>query len=50
MKYTVAATLVFLWLAAIVNFPTMPGIFHLLPAVAAGLVVVRVIQGRRAVI
>lgn len=50
MKLTLAGVLVFVWLAGVVNFPSIAGILYVLPAAAAGLVVMHMIQRRRAAI
>ncbi len=50
MNLTIAAVLVFVWLAGIVNFPSIAGALYVLPAVAVGFVAMHVIQRRRATI
>lgn len=48
MLYTVALVLIVLWLLGIVTSYTMGGIIHILLVVAIIVVLVRVINGRRA--
>jgi len=48
MLYTLAVLLVILWLLGFVSSYTMGGFIHILLVAAVVLVVVRVIQGRRA--
>ena len=48
MLYTLAVLFVILWLLGFVSSYTMGGFIHILLVAAVVLVVVRVIQGRRA--
>ena len=48
MLWTIAVILVILWLLGLVTSYTMGGFIHLLLVVAIIVVLVRVIQGRRA--
>ena len=48
MLETIAVILVILWLAGLVSSYTMGGLVHILLVVAIVVVVLRVIQGRRA--
>jgi Family of unknown function (DUF5670) len=47
MLWTIAMILIVLWLFGLVTSYTMGGFIHVLVAVAAIVVLVRVIQGRR---
>lgn len=47
MLETIAIVLVLLWLVGLVSSYTMGGLIHILLVVAAVVVLVRVIQGRR---
>jgi hypothetical protein len=49
MLYTIAVVLIALWLLGMVSSYTMGGFIHLLLVVAVIMVLVNVIQGRRAV-
>ena len=49
MLETIAIILVILWLAGLVSSYTMGGLVHILLVVALVVVVIRVLQGRRAV-
>jgi hypothetical protein len=49
MLYTLAVILVILWVLGLVSSYTMGGFVHLLLVIAIVVVLVRVIQGRRAV-
>jgi hypothetical protein len=49
MLYTIAVILVILWVLGLVSSYTMGGFVHLLLVIAIVVVLVRVIQGRRAV-
>jgi hypothetical protein len=48
MLYTLAVVLIILWLLGYVSSYTMNGFIHILLVVAIVLVIVRLIQGRRA--
>jgi len=48
MLYTIAVVLIVLWLLGLVTSYTMGGIIHILLVIAVVLVLVQVIQGRRA--
>ena len=48
MLWTIAVILVILWLLGLVSSYTMGGFIHLLLVIAIVVVLVRVIQGRRA--
>lgn len=48
MLYTIAVILVVLWLLGFVTSYTMGGVVHVLLVIAIILVLIRVIQGRRA--
>jgi hypothetical protein len=48
MLWTIALILVILWLLGLVSSYTMGGFIHILLVVAVVVVLVRVIQGRRA--
>jgi len=48
MLETIAIILVILWLAGLVSSYTMGGLIHILLVVALVVVVLRVLQGRRA--
>jgi hypothetical protein len=48
MLFTIAVILVILWLLGLVTSYTMGGFIHILLVVAIVVVLVRVIQGRRA--
>lgn len=47
MLYTVAVVLLVLWLLGFVSAYTMGGFIHVLLVIAAVVILVRVIQGRR---
>ena len=49
MLWTIAVVLVVLWLLGLVTSYTMGGFIHLLLVVAIVVVLIRVIQGRRAI-
>ena len=49
MLFTIAVILVVLWLLGLVSSYTMGGFIHVLLVIAIVVVLVRVIQGRRAV-
>jgi hypothetical protein len=49
MLYTIAVILVVLWLLGLLSSYTMGGFVHVLLVIAIVVVLVRVIQGRRAV-
>jgi hypothetical protein len=49
MLYTIAAVLIALWLLGLVSSYTMGGFIHVLLVVAIIMVLVNVVQGRRAV-
>jgi uncharacterized protein DUF5670 len=49
MLYTIAVVLIALWLLGLVSSYTMGGFIHLLLVVAVIMILVNVIQGRRAV-
>jgi len=49
MLYTIAVVMIVLWLLGMVSSYTMGGFVHLLLVVAIIMVLVNVIQGRRAV-
>lgn len=49
MLYTIAVVLVILWLLGLVGSYTMGGFIHILLVVAIVIVLLRVIQGRRAI-
>lgn len=49
MLYTVAVIFVILWLLGVLSSTTMGGFVHVLLVIAIVVVLVRVIQGRRAV-
>lgn len=49
MLYTILLVLVVLWLIGMVTSYTMGGLIHLLLVVAAIILVVRLVQGRRVV-
>ena len=49
MLYTIAVVLLILWLLGLVSSYTMGGFIHILLVIAIIVVLVRVIQGRRAV-
>ena len=48
MLYTIAVILIILWLLGLVSSYTMGGFIHILLVVAIIMVVVNVLQGRRA--
>ncbi len=48
MLYTIAVVLVILWLLALVTSSTMGGFIHVLLVIAIGVVLLRVISGRKA--
>jgi len=47
MLWTIAAILLVLWLLGLMSSYTMGGLIHLLPVIAAVMVFLRLIQGRR---
>lgn len=49
MLYTIAMILIVLWLLGLVTSYTMGGLIHILLVVALISILIRVIQGRRAV-
>jgi hypothetical protein len=49
MVWTSAVALLLLWALGVVSSATMGGFIHVLLAAAIGVVLVRVVQGRRAV-
>ena len=49
MLYTIAVILIILWVLGLVSSYTMGGFVHLLLVIAIVVILVRVIQGRRAV-
>ena len=49
MLYTIAVVMIVLWLLGLVSSYTMGGFIHLLLVVAIIMVLVNIIQGRRAV-
>ena len=49
MLYTIAVVLIVLWLLGLVTSYTMGGLIHVLLVIAIIMVLVNVIQGRRAV-
>jgi len=49
MLYTVAVVFIVLWLLGVLSSTTMGGFVHVLLVIAIVVVLVRVIQGRRAV-
>ena len=49
MLMTIFAVLVILWLIGVVSANTMGGLIHLLLVIAIGVILVRIIQGRRPV-
>jgi hypothetical protein len=48
MLYTIAVVLILLWLLGIVTSYTISGFVHILLVIAVVLILVRIIQGRRA--
>lgn len=48
MLYTIAVVLLILWLLGLVGSYTMGGLIHVLLVIAVVVVLLRVIQGRRA--
>ena len=50
MLWTLAVVLVFMWLLGMITSYTMSGFIHILLVVALVVVLVRIIQGRRATI
>ena len=48
MLYTIAAVMIALWLLGLVTSTTMGGLIHVLLVIAIIMVLVNVIQGRRA--
>lgn len=48
MLYTIAIILVVLWLLGLVTSYTMGGLIHVLLVIAIVVILIRVIQGRRA--
>jgi hypothetical protein len=48
MLYTLAAVLIVLWLLGLVTSYTMGGIIHVLLVIAVIMILVNIIQGRRA--
>jgi hypothetical protein len=49
MLYTIAVVMIILWLLGLVTSTTMGGLIHVLLVIAIIMVLVNVIQGRRAV-
>jgi hypothetical protein len=49
MLYTIALVMIVLWLLGLVSSYTMGGLIHILLVVAVVMVLLRLIQGRRAV-
>ena len=49
MLETIVVILLILWLAGLVTSHTMGGVIHILLVIALVVIVIRVIQGRRAV-
>lgn len=47
MLYTIAVLMLILWLLGVVTSNTMGGFVHILLVIAAVVVLVRIIQGRR---
>lgn len=48
MLYTIALVLIILWLLGLVSSTTMGGFIHVLLVIALVMVILRVIQGRKA--
>lgn len=48
MLYTIAVVLIVLWLLGLVSSYTMGGVIHVFLVIAVVLILVQVIQGRRA--
>ncbi|MEZ0276631.1 MAG: lmo0937 family membrane protein [Roseimicrobium sp.] len=48
MLYTIAVVLIILWLLGLVTSSTMGGLVHVLLVIAIVMILVNVIQGRRA--
>lgn len=48
MLYTIAVILVVVWIIGLLTFYTMGGIIHVLLVIAVIMILVNVIQGRRA--
>lgn len=48
MLYTIAVILIILWLLGLVTSYTMGGLIHILLVIAVITILIRVIQGRRA--
>jgi hypothetical protein len=49
MLYTIAVVMIILWLLGLVTSTTMGGLVHVLLVIAIIMILVNVIQGRRAV-
>ena len=49
MLYTIAVVMIALWLLGLVTSTTMGGLIHVLLVIAIVMILVNVIQGRRAV-
>ena len=49
MLYTIALVLLLLWLLGLVTSYTLGGVIHILLVIAIVVVLIRVIQGRRAI-
>jgi hypothetical protein len=47
MLETIAVVLVILWLLGVVSSYTLGGVIHILLVIAIGVILIRVIQGRR---
>ena len=47
MLYTIAVILIVLWLLGLVTSYTMGGVIHVLLVIAAVMILIQVIQGRR---
>ena len=48
MLYTIAVVLIVLWLLGLVTSYTMGGVIHILLVIAIVMILIQVIQGRRA--
>ena len=48
MLYTIAVVLILLWLLGLITSYTISGFVHILLVIAVVLILVRIIQGRRA--
>ena len=47
MLYTIAVVLIILWLLGLVSSYTMGGFIHILLVIAIGVILLRIISGRR---